>query len=66
MLYNREHPDYLLAKDDDTTLLDYLSTLVAKELSSTTTRAPPAPSSGRRWFMLVRVRRYLPRRAKLS
>ncbi len=31
MLYNERHADYLLVKDDEPVLLDYLSTLVAKE-----------------------------------
>ena len=31
VLYNERHPDYLLAKDDEPLLLDYLATLVAKE-----------------------------------
>ena len=31
VLYNEQHADYLLVKDNETALLDYLATLVAKE-----------------------------------
>ena len=31
VLYNDGHADYLLVKDDENALLDYLATLVAKE-----------------------------------
>lgn len=67
VLYNKEHPDYLLAKDDDAALLDYLSTLVAKEyVVYNNPRAASADLGEEMVRMLVRVRRYLPRRAKLS
>lgn len=65
VLYNREHSDYLLAKGDDAALLDYLSTLVAKEYVVYNNPRAASPDLGEEMVrMLVRVRRYVPRRAK--
>ena len=67
VLYNRDHPDYLLAKDDDAALLDYLSTLVAKEyVVYNNPRSASAELGEEMVRMLVRVRRHLPRRARLG
>jgi hypothetical protein len=63
VFYNDRHPDYLLVKDDEPVLLDYLATLVAKEYvvynNPLTSSAELAEEMVR---MLVRVRRHLPRR----
>ena len=42
MLYNDRHADYLLVKDDEAVLLDYLATLVAKEYVVYNNPAAPA------------------------
>lgn len=63
VLYNDEHPDYLLVKDDEAALLDYLSTLVAKEyVVYNNPRAATTELGEEMVRMLVRVRRHLPRR----
>jgi len=63
VLYNDEHPDYLFVKDDEAALLDYLSTLVAKEyVVYNNPRAASADLGEEMVRMLVRVRRHLPRR----
>ncbi len=63
VLYNDRHPDFLLAKDDETGLLDYLATLVAKEyVVYNNPRAAAVELSEELVRMLVRVRRHLPRR----
>ena len=63
VLYNDSHPDYLLLKDDEGALLDYLSTLVAKEyVVYNNPRAPSADLGEEMVRMLIRVRRHLPRR----
>jgi hypothetical protein len=61
--YNDRHADYLLVKDDDTALLDYLSTLVAKEyILYNNGRASTDDFAEEMVRMLVRVRRHLPKR----
>ncbi len=63
VLYNDEHPDYLFVKDDEAALLDYLSTLVAKEyVVYNNPRSAPTELGEEMVRMLVRVRRHLPRR----
>jgi hypothetical protein len=63
VLYNEAHPDYLLVKDDEALLLDYLSTLVAKEyVLFNNPRAKGPELSEDMVGMLIRVRRHLPRR----
>lgn len=62
--YNDRHADYLLVKTDEQALLDYLSTLVAKEyVVYNNPRAGSDELAEEMVRMLVRVRRYLPRRA---
>jgi hypothetical protein len=57
------HPDYLLVKDDEASLLDYLATLVAKEyVLFKNPRAGSDDLSEGMVRMLVRVRRHVPRR----
>ncbi|MGH9199229.1 MAG: hypothetical protein ACRD1T_26310 [Acidimicrobiia bacterium] len=61
--YNDRHPDYLMVKAEETALLEYLSTLVAKEyVVFNNPRAAPGELAEEMVRMLVRVRRYLPRR----
>ncbi len=61
--YNDEHPDYLIVKEDERSLLEYLSTLVAKELVVyNNPRADPGELGEELIRMLVRVRRHMPRR----
>jgi hypothetical protein len=61
--YNDRHPDYLLVKDDEQALLDYLSTLVAKEyVVYNNPRSSSEDLAEEMVRMLVRVRRHLPRR----
>ena len=63
VFYNDRHADYLLVKDDDTALLDYLATLVAKEyVLYNNARAGNDDFAEEMVRMLVRVRRHLPRR----
>jgi hypothetical protein len=63
VLYNDRHADYLLVKDDETSLLDYLATLVAKEyVVYNNPRATSEDLAEEMVRMLVRVRRHLPRR----
>lgn len=63
VLYNDHHPDYLLVKDSEPALLDYLATLVAKEyVLYNNPRAPAEDLTEEMVRMLVRVRRHLPRR----
>ena len=62
--YNDGHWDYLMVKEDETTLLDYLATLVAKEyVVYNNPRAEPNELGEEMVRMVVRVRRHLPRRA---
>jgi hypothetical protein len=61
--YNDRHSDYLLSKDDEPVLLDYLATLVAKEyVLYNNPRATADDFAEEMVRMLVRVRRHLPRR----
>lgn len=61
--FNDGHADYLLVKDDEVSLLDYLSTLVAKEyVIYNNPRAAGSDLGEEMVRMLVRVRRHLPRR----
>jgi hypothetical protein len=63
VLYNDHHADYLLVKDDEASLLDYLATLVAKEyVVYNNPRATSEDLAEEMVRMLVRVRRHLPRR----
>ena len=63
VLYNDHHPDYLLVKDDEAALLDYLATLVAKEyVVFNNPRASSGDLGEEMVRMLVRVRRHLPKR----
>lgn len=62
--YNEGHPDYLLVKDEESALLDYLATLVAKEyVVYNNPRAEPNELAEEMVRMVVRVRRHLPRRS---
>jgi hypothetical protein len=62
--FNDTHADYLLVKDSEPALLDYFATLVAKELVVfNNPRSAPEELGEELVRMLVRVRRYLPRRA---
>ena len=61
--YNDRHPDYILVKDDESSLLDYLATLVAKEyVVYNNPRAATEELAEEMVRMLVRVRRHMPRR----
>ncbi len=61
--YNTDHADYLLVKEDEAFLLDYLATLVAKEYVVYNNPRAPAEELGEEMVrMLVRVRRHLSRR----
>jgi hypothetical protein len=63
VLYNDRHPDYLLVKDSEPALLDYLATLVVKEyVLYNNARAAVDEVTEEMVRMLVRVRRHLPRR----
>jgi hypothetical protein len=63
VFFNESHPDYLLVKDGESALLDYLVTLVAKELVVfNNPRAAPEEIGEELVRMLVRVRRHLPKR----
>jgi hypothetical protein len=63
VLYNDRHADFLLVKDDEPALLDYLSTLVAKEyVVYNNPRATSDDLAEEMVRMMVRVRRHLPRR----
>ncbi len=63
VLFNDRHGDYLLVKEDERALLDYLATLVAKEyvLYNNPLAAPPELAE-EMVRMLVRVRRHAGRR----
>jgi len=64
VFYNDTHADYLLVKDSEPALLDYLATLVAKEyVVYNNPRAAPGDLAEEMVRMLVRVRRHLPRRS---
>ncbi|MFL5800118.1 MAG: hypothetical protein ACJ77A_19575 [Actinomycetota bacterium] len=62
--YNDQHEDYLMLKSDEQSLLDYLSTLVAKEyVVYNNPRAASDELAEEMVRMLIRVRRHLPRKA---
>ena len=64
VFFNDSYPDYLLVKDSEPVLLDYLSTLVAKEyVVYNNPRAEPAGIAEELVRMLVRVRRHIPKRS---
>jgi hypothetical protein len=63
VFYNDHHADYLLVKDDESALLDYLATLVAKEyVVYNNPRAASEELVEEMVRMLVRVRRHMPKR----
>ena len=63
VFFNDLHSDYLMVKDSESGLLDYLSTLVAKEyVVYNNPRASSREVGEELVRMLVRVRRHLPRR----
>jgi hypothetical protein len=63
VLYNERHADYLVVKDDEGALLDYLATLVAKEyVVYNNPRSAPDDLGEELVRVLVRVRRHMPRR----
>ncbi len=65
MLYNDQHADYLLVKDDEAALFDYLATLVAKEyVVYNNPRADGDELAEELVRMLIRVRRHLPNRVR--
>jgi hypothetical protein len=63
VFFNAAHGDYLMVKDSEPALLDYLATLVAKEyVVYNNPRVDPASMGEEMVRMLVRVRRHLPSR----
>lgn len=65
VLYNEQHADFLLVKEDETALLDYLAALVAKEyVVYNNPRAAADELAEELVRMLVRVRRHLPQRLR--
>jgi hypothetical protein len=63
VLYSERHNDYLVVKDDEPALLDYLATLIAKEYVVFNNPRATAGDLGEEMVrMLVRIRRHLPRR----
>ena len=63
VFFNDGHSDYLMVKDDEAALLDYLATLVAKEyVVYNNPRSDPDELAEEMVRMLIRVRRHLPRR----
>ena len=63
VFYNDRHEDYLVVRDDEAGLLDYLATLVAKEyVVYNNPRAANQDLAEEMVRMLVRVRRHLPKR----
>ena len=63
VLYNDRHADYLMVKDEEPALLDYLATLVAKEyVVYNNPRAESSELAEEMVRMLVRVRRHVRRR----
>ena len=64
VFFNDSHPDYLLVKDSEPMLLDYLATLVTKEyVVYNNPRAEPLEIGEELIRMLVRVRRHIPKRS---
>lgn len=62
--FNESHSDYLMVKESEVMLLDYLSTLVAKEyVVYNNPRADPVDVGEELVRMLVRVRRHTARRS---
>jgi hypothetical protein len=65
VLYNEQHADFLLVKTDESALLDYLATLVAKEyVVYNNPRADSDELAEELVRMLIRVRRHLPARLR--
>ncbi|CAN5810159.1 hypothetical protein BH24ACT5_BH24ACT5_01520 [soil metagenome] len=65
VLYNDQHADFLLVKEDEAALFDYLATLVAKEyVVYTNPRATSDDLAEELVRMLVRIRRHLPKRTR--
>jgi hypothetical protein len=63
VFYNPMHIDYLLVKNDENGLLDYLATLVAKEYVVYNNPRAMASDLGEEMVrMIIRVRRHLPKR----
>jgi hypothetical protein len=63
VFFNDLHGDYLMVKDSETMLLDYLATLVAKEYVVYNNPRASSDDVGEELVrMLVRVRRHIPRR----
>jgi hypothetical protein len=63
VFYNPLHIDYLLVKNDEGGLLDYLATLVAKEYVVYNNPLATASDLGEEMVrMIIRVRRHLPKR----
>ncbi|MFZ0665427.1 MAG: hypothetical protein WAM97_06705, partial [Acidimicrobiales bacterium] len=64
VFFNDVHGDYLMVKDSDSMLLDYLATLVAKEYVVYNNPRAAADDLGEELVrMLVRVRRHIPKRS---
>ena len=60
VLYNQDHPDYLMLKNDEPGMLDYLATLVAKEyVVYNNPMAAPDELAEEMVRMVVRVRRHM-------
>jgi len=60
VLYNQDHPDFLMLKDDEFAMLDYLATLVAKEyVVYNNPMAAPDELAEEMVRMVVRVRRHM-------
>jgi len=60
VLYNQDHPDFLMLKDDEAGMLDYLATLVAKEyVVYNNPMAAPEELAEEMVRMVVRVRRHM-------
>lgn len=65
VFYNDRHADYLLCKDTESALLDYLATLVAKEyVVYNNPRSSGDDVAEEMVRMLVRVRRHVPARGR--
>jgi hypothetical protein len=62
VFYNTHHADYLLVKDSEPALLDYMATLVAKEYVVYNNPRTDPEDLAEMVRMLVRVRRHLPKR----
>lgn len=62
--FNESHSDYLMVKESEATLLDYLTMLVAKEyVVFNNPRSEPSELGEELVRVLVRVRRHTPRRS---